>query len=174
MGISCIWSPKDQICIAADLCQLNKLLEQGKYHIPTIDEMLSRIDGFNYATGIVLNMGYMALCLDAHALSILRMIFLFGIFKYQVLPMGIKPATDIFQARMTSLFASMQDDDVLICSNTFEKHMAILSKFLGNLPRLGCKSTQKSQNGASKKLHSLDILLHQQDTNPCNHMSKLS
>lgn len=70
----------------------------------------------------------MALSLNAHAQSILQIIFLFGIFKYQVLTMGIKPTTDIFQARMKSLFLSMQDDspmfnidDVLICSNTFEK-----------------------------------------------------
>lgn len=142
MGISCFRN--SQICIVADLWQLNKLLERGEYHIPTIDKMLSRIYGFTYAMGIELNMGYMILSLNAHDWSNLRIIFLFGIYEYQVLPMGIKPATDIFQARITSSFASMQDnspmfyiDDVLICSNSFEKHMAILRKVLMQFAEAG-------------------------------------
>ncbi len=60
-----------QIQIVADLCKLNCMLERSEFHIPTIDDTLTIIQGFKFAIAIDLNMGYMALRLDAHARSIL-------------------------------------------------------------------------------------------------------
>lgn len=136
-GVSSIWSPKEkgQICIIADIHQMNKILKQREYHIPAINKMLSCINRFTCTTEIDLNMGYMTLSLNTHARFILQIIFPFGIFEYQVLHMGMKPVADIFQARMTSLFPFMQDDspifyigDILIYSNTLNTYIVICNK----------------------------------------------
>ncbi len=86
------------IQIVAHLCKLNCMLGHAEFHIPTIDNTLTQIQGFKYATAIDLNMGYMALRLDTHDRSILQIIFPFGINEYQVLPMGVKPAKNLFQS----------------------------------------------------------------------------
>jgi hypothetical protein len=39
--------------------------------------------------------------------KVLTVVTFFGVFECVVLPMGVKPATDIFQARMVSVFMSM-------------------------------------------------------------------
>ena len=91
-----------------------------EFYIQTIDENLQQVRGFWYATGLDLNMGYMALFSDAAAWKILRVIMPFGLLKCLVLAQGIKPATNIFQAWITTLFVPMWEkaskhylDDIL-------------------------------------------------------------
>ena len=52
-------------------------------------------------------MGYLSIPLKAETRKLLNVIMPFGVFKYPVLPMGIKPATDIFPSRMVSIFSLM-------------------------------------------------------------------
>ena len=53
-------------------------------------------------------MGYLSIPLDDAARKLLTIVLPFGYFECLVLPQGVKSATDIFQARMVSIFASMQ------------------------------------------------------------------
>ena len=74
-----------------------------------IKEILQSIGGFQYATSLDYNMGYMALKLCPRSRKILHIIMPFGLFECLVLPQGVKPATDIFQARIMALFTPMWD-----------------------------------------------------------------
>ncbi len=134
-----------QIWIVTYLRKLNCMLEHAEFHILTIDNTLTRIQGFKHAMAINLNMGYMALRLNAHTQLVLQIIFLFGIYEYQVLPMGVKPAMDLFQLQMIQSYAPKKErspmcyiDNILHCvGNSLQEHLNILSKILGSLAAAG-------------------------------------
>ncbi|KAL7450320.1 hypothetical protein ACHAXS_000226, partial [Conticribra weissflogii] len=113
-------------------------------------------------------MGYQALRLDDYAKSILRIIFPFGIYEYQVLPMGVKPATDLFQSRIVQLFASMKKgekpmcyiDDILHCmGNTYEEHLRILKIILGLLATAGLQVNPQKSEWCKKEIAYLSFTI---------------
>ncbi len=50
-----------KIRIVAELWKVNNMIERSEFHIPAIEDTLTSIKGFLFATGIDLNMGYQAL-----------------------------------------------------------------------------------------------------------------
>ncbi len=59
----------------------------------------------------------------------------FGEFKYNRLPMGLKCSPDFAQEAMKNIFQEVEDaevyiDDIGAFSNSWEEHMALLSKIL--------------------------------------------
>ena len=62
------------------------------------EEILKSIKGFMYASSLDLNMGYPSIPLNDKAKSILTIITPFGAYECLTLPMGVMPASDIFQA----------------------------------------------------------------------------
>ena len=97
------------------------------------EEILTSIGGFLFATSLDLNMGYPSIPLDEAAKQILTIIVPFGSYECLMLPMGVMPAWDIFQARMVHLFMGMRKkkpcpyiDDILHFKGaTFNEHLAI-------------------------------------------------
>jgi hypothetical protein len=146
----CFAVPKKNgdIRLVIDFRQLNKVLKRKEYPLPTIDEIFQDIRGFKYATVIDLNMGYLSIPLTEKAKELLTIVTNFGFFKCCVLPMGIKPATDIFQSRMVGLFQSMQEskpkpyiDDIFHGKgNTFNEHLSILDEICTRLEEAGMQA----------------------------------
>ncbi len=109
----------------------------------------------------------MALRLDAHARSILQIIFPFGIYKYQVLPMGVKPATDLFQSQMIQLYAPMKErspicyiDDILHCAgNSLQDHLIILGKILGRLATAGLQVNADKSEWCKQEINYLGFTI---------------
>jgi hypothetical protein len=95
------------IRLVMDFRQLNKVLERKEYPLLTIDKIFTGIRGFIFASVIDLNMGYLSIPLTKETREILTIVTTFGFFECCVLPMGIKPATDIFQSRMVGIFQPM-------------------------------------------------------------------
>ena len=89
-------------------------------------------------TSINLNMGYPSIPLNDEARKILTIIMPFGAYECLTLPMGVMPASDLFQARMGHLFAEMGEwrpfpyiDDILhFKGSSFDEHMSILDEIL--------------------------------------------
>lgn len=63
--------------------------------------------GFNQASDLDLNMGYMSMPLTDFARKLLTIVIPFGFYECCVLPIGVSPATDKFQARTIGPFAPM-------------------------------------------------------------------
>ena len=84
-------------------------------------------------------MGYYSMELDKESKNLCAISLPWGLYRYNALPMGIKPASDIFQEAMGSLFADMNcvavylDDIIIFGTGTFEE------KHLRGLPRRVCK-----------------------------------
>ena len=84
--------------------------------------MIHSMEGFTFATALDLNMGYSHIKLDADAQRICTIVFPWGKYKYNRLPMEIKIAPDVFQNVMSKLTQDMEYvttylDDLLILTN---------------------------------------------------------
>ena len=95
------------IRLILDLCGVNKYLIRREFPLSTTEEILTSFKGFTFATSFDLNMGYPSIHLDEAARKILTIITPFGAYECLTLPMGVMPASDIFQARMVDLFADV-------------------------------------------------------------------
>ena len=82
------------------------------YPLPNIQETLTTIGNFTYATVVDLVMGYYHMKLMEEAKKLCGIVLLWGTYNYNMLPMGLCIATDVFQARLGQLFAGM--DNALI------------------------------------------------------------
>jgi hypothetical protein len=97
-----------------------------------------------------LNMGYYAMPLDNEAKKLCVISLPWGLFlQYQVLPQGIKPATDIFQQRMNALYHNMSnidtflDNSMLLGYSTFSNHLETVIEVLKRLLHPGMQINVK-------------------------------
>jgi hypothetical protein len=65
------------------------------------------MENFRYATTIDLNMGYYSMPLSEEAKKLCVISLPWGLYQYNMRPMGIKPATDIFQQRTSAIVFDM-------------------------------------------------------------------
>ena len=72
--------------------------------MPKIREMLLKIEGFQYATPLDLNMGCYHIGLSEEASNLCTIIIPWVKHKYKRLPMGVCNPPDIFQEKMNEMF----------------------------------------------------------------------
>ena len=83
-----------------------------------------------------LNMGYYTIQLSPEASRLCTIIFPFGKYQYQQLPMGIARSPDIFQEKMSSLMDGLEfvqcylDDLLTITKDSFADHISKLELVL--------------------------------------------
>ncbi len=90
----------------------------------------------------------------------------FGLFECQVLPMGVKPATDIFQSRIVRLFAPMQDcapssyldDNLHIKGKDFIEHLSILDEVLTQIEEAKLQVNAKKSTWCANTLEFLGFV----------------
>ncbi len=112
----------------SDFWEVNKRLTRKPFPIPKISTVLQELEGFTFATALDLNMGYYTIRLDPDASKICTIIFPWGKYSYERLPMGIAGSPDIFQAEMMKLMESLGRG----CTQEFP---ATKSKKLVKVPR---------------------------------------
>jgi hypothetical protein len=69
---------------------------------------LQELEGFIHANILDLNMGYYTIRLDPTAAEVCTIVFPWGEYSYQRLPMGFAELADIFQAEMGDLMATLE------------------------------------------------------------------
>ena len=96
MGSAIIHTAKENktVHFLSDFRELNKRLIRKPFPLPKISTVLQELEGF--ATALDLNMGYYTIRLDPDASKICTIIFPWGKYSYQRLPMGIAGSPDIF------------------------------------------------------------------------------
>jgi hypothetical protein len=78
------------------------------FPLPKISTVLQELEGFTFATALDLNMGYYTIRLDPDASKICTIIFPWGKYSFQWLPMGVATSPDIFQAKMSQLMTTLE------------------------------------------------------------------
>lgn len=129
----------------SDFRELNKRIKRKPFPIPKIQDLLLKLEGFQYATSLDLNMGYYHIRLDASSRKLCTIVLPWGKYEYQALPMGLCNSPDIFQEKMSELmcgldFVRAYIDDLLVLSNgTYEEHLQQLDTVLQRLEDAGLK-----------------------------------
>ena len=156
----------------SDLRELNKRLIRKPYPLPKISTVLQELEGFQYATALDLNMGYYTLRLDPATADMCTIIFPWGKYSYQRLPMGAPNAPAVFQTKMGSLFQDLEYvraylDDLLIISNgTFEDHLDKLGKVLQRLQDKGLRINAPKSTFATDEIEYLGYTLTRDGIKP--------
>jgi hypothetical protein len=89
--------------------ELNKTIKRKPFPIPKIQDMLLKLEGFQYVTSLDLKMGYYHIELSPHSKRLCTNIVLpWGKYEYQRLPMGLCNSPDIFQEKMSSLMQGLE------------------------------------------------------------------
>ncbi len=129
--------------IITDFRMLNACLKRKPFPMPKIPEIFRGIEKFRYVTTLDLNMGYYSMPLDDDSKALCVTVLPWGLYQYNALPMGIKPDTDIFQERMSSLFYDLRqivvymDDLNALGFLDFDDHLTLLHEVLRRLLNAG-------------------------------------
>ena len=113
----------------SDFREVNKRIKRKPYPIPNIQDLLLKLEGFQYGTSLDLNMGYYHIELSPDSKRICTIVLPWGKYEYQRLPMGLSNSPDIFQDKMSTLMAGLEfvrtyiDDLLVITKSTFEDHL---------------------------------------------------
>ena len=128
-----------------DFRKLNERLKRRPFPLPKIQDMLLRLEGFQYATSLDLNHGYYHILLSPFSQTLCTIVLPWGKYEYTRLPMGVSSAPDIFQEEMSELmqglnFVNAYIDDVLITSKgDWHDHLHKLEQVLQRIQAAGLK-----------------------------------
>ena len=129
----------------SDFRELNKRIKRKPYPIPKIQDLLLKLEGFQYATALDLNMGYYHIELDPKSSRLCTIVLPWGKYEYLKLPMGLCNSPDIFQEKINKLFAGFEyvrayiDNLLIITRGSFKDHLEKLDAVLQKLEAAGLK-----------------------------------
>jgi hypothetical protein len=109
-----------------------------QYPLPIIQDILKKRSGYAFFTKIDISMQYYTFALDEESKDLTTIVTLFGKYRYNVLPMGLKCSPDFAQETMENIFCDVEDAEVYInnigaFSNTWDHHIELLRKVLVKL-----------------------------------------
>jgi hypothetical protein len=129
--------------VITDFRGLNKCLKCNPFPMPKIPDIFQGMEKFRYAMTIDLNMGCYLMPLSENAKKLYIISLPWGLYQYNMLPMGIKPATDIFQQRMGALLFDMpvvvifMGDTIVFGYADFGSHLIDVTEVLRHLQQAG-------------------------------------
>jgi hypothetical protein len=129
----------------SDFRQLNKRIKRKPFPIPKIQDLLLKLEGFQYATSLDLNMGYYHIELSPDSKRLCTIVLPWGKYEYQKLPMGLCNSPDIFQEKMSTLFSDLEfirtyiDDLLVITKSDWHDHLRHLDIVFKRLRDAGLK-----------------------------------
>ena len=155
-----------------DLWELNKHIKCMLYPLPKMQEMLLKLEGFQYAMALDLNMGYYHIRLDLASKKLCMLVFPWGKYEMQCLPMGLSTSSDIFQEKMSKLFSDLEtvqayiDDLLVITKGFYDNHLEEVDKVLSQLKKAGLKVNARKLFFAQPKLEYLGYWIIQDGIQP--------
>jgi len=116
-----------------------------------------KLEGFQYATSLDLNMGYYHIQLMPNVACLYTIILPWEKYEYVCLPMGIQNAPDIFQEAMSELMHNLEfihvylDDTLCITTGDWSTHSKQLDQAFSHLKVAGLKvNAAKSSFGQTE------------------------
>ncbi len=125
----------DRVHWVSDLRELNKVVKRKQYPLPLIGYILRRRIGYKFFTKLDISMQFHTFELDEESKDLCTIATPFGKFKYNKLPMGLKYSPDFAPEVLENIIREVEDakvfiDDIGAFSNSWEEHMALISKIL--------------------------------------------
>ena len=113
--------------------------------MPNKDEMLLKLEGFQYATTLDLNMEYYHIPLSKNASNLCTIILPQGKYCCKRLPMGVDNSPDIFQQKINDIFNGFEfipeyiDELLILTKGDWIDHVQKLELTLNKLKEKGLK-----------------------------------
>ena len=141
----------DKSRMVGDFRALNNYTVPDRYPIPRIAETLTNIAKARYITSMDALKGFHQNRVSERARKYLRIITHKGVYEYLRMPFGIKNAPSHFQRMMNSIFTAelsegwliVYIDDIIVCSSTWEEHLARLTIVLHKVIQVNLKISLK-------------------------------
>ena len=129
-----------RLCI--DFRRLNRITVFDAEPIPTLDELVSKLNGARYFTKCDLTIGYWQISLAEESKACTAFQTSKGLMEFNFMPFGLSTAACTFQKAMIDTLGELDCvvsyfDDVLIFSNTWKEHMQHIIKVLETLRASG-------------------------------------
>ena len=136
--------PDNQLRICLDPTQLNKFVMREHIQIPTADEIFAQISEASVFSKLDLKNGYWQLPLTKESSYLTTFNTPIGRFRYLRMPFGLNSANEIFQKKMTQIFAGLAGvivifDDILIVAKDAKEHYEYLEKCLERCREVGIR-----------------------------------
>lgn len=132
--------PDGKVRLCIDYRKLNSQTVQDTYPLPRIDDLLNEAKPTPYMSTIDLRSGYHQVKVAKEDQDKTAFICPFGTYKFNRMPFGLRnaPATfsrliDKFRSGLHDVFALSYLDDIIILSDTFQKHLSDLEQVLQRL-----------------------------------------
>jgi hypothetical protein len=137
-GAPCLFRAKNNggVRFLTAIRQLNKCLIRKPVHLPLIDDIIRKIQGFTFANCLDLNRGYYHFELDIESQKSSGIVFPWGLYVYTRLSQGCMPSSDIFQGHIAKVFYDFEDvilyidNIILFTKKAFEQHVNRLVQVL--------------------------------------------
>jgi transposase InsO family protein len=171
----CLYVPKKdgsyRLCM--DFRRLNAVIRPYVYPLPRIDDIFDTLEGAQYFTAIDLAKGFWQISLDEESRQKAAFTTIYGQYQYRRLPFGLQSAPSAFQKVMNTVLAGLNWvqcmvylDDILIFSETFEKHLATIDDVFVRLDKAGLKIKLKKCEWARSELRYLGHVINSKGKMP--------
>ncbi|KAL6723933.1 hypothetical protein Aduo_018883 [Ancylostoma duodenale] len=125
------------IRLCVDYREVNKVTKEDCYPLPSIDVALQNLEGKRYFTSLDLASDYWQVPLTDSAKEISAFTTTAGLYQFRVIPFGLTNAPSAFQRLMEKVLGhvlgsevSVYIDDVLIATDTVERHYEVFEQVL--------------------------------------------
>ena len=129
-----------------DYRRLNSITKKDVYPLPRIDDILDTLGGCKYFSTLDLSSGYWQIEMDKESAEKTAFSTHRGLFEFTRMPFGLCNGPATFQRLMEIVLAGLQweccvvyVDDILVCSETLEDHVAHLRQVFDRLRQGGLK-----------------------------------
>ena len=125
----------DDIRVCVDMRLANESIEQKRFSIPTVDEILADMNGAKVFSNLDLNMEFNLIDLEEKSRDVTTFTTHIGLYRYKRLMFGVTSAPEIYQHVIQQALqgckgAGNMTDDIIIFAETVEENDTFLEAVL--------------------------------------------
>lgn len=161
---------KYRVCL--DARYLNSISINEGYPIPQIAAIINNLSGCSYISSIDLKDAFWQLPLDKSSRPLTAFtIPQRGHFQFKVVPFGLCTASQALARLMNHLFVDLEPqvfcylDDIIICTRTFEEHIALLKEVARRLKQAKLTISPEKSKFCRAEMKYLGYVLNEQGWN---------
>ena len=130
--------PNGDIRLCVDMRQANKAIVREQHPIPTVDEILYKMNGSEVFSKLDLRLGYHQIVLEEKSRDITTFVTNNGLYRYKRLMFGINMAPQKYQQVISQVFNDCEgvqniSDDIVVHGRNREEHDQRLEKALNRM-----------------------------------------
>ena len=134
--------PDGDIRVCVDMQPANEAIVRERHPIPSVEELLHRLNGSTIFSKLDLKWGFHQITLDKESRNITTFVTHYGLYRYKRLMFGLNSVSEIYQKVISDVLKSCNGvaniaDDIIVFGTNASKHNARLHAVLNKLPEFG-------------------------------------